>query len=281
MTKIPVILLNYNSVQDCRKCIGFLKRQEGVELEIIIVDNCSKREGEQETLKQLMEESGCTFIAATENRGYNAGNNIGLRYAAEKGYKYAVIANPDMEFPQSDYFKCLVRVMEKDNNVAIVGSDIRDAEGLQQNPLELVSFWDEFLWPISMIKFKLSGKSLATQQKQLEKGYCNVVSGSCLLVRVDFIKGIGYFDENVFLYCEEAILSNQVKKANKKIYYLPDAVAIHRHIKNEKGNPYKRLILLCNSRDYKNKYHSNYNHFQIALLHFSNVIRRFYLRFKM
>lgn len=26
--------------------------------------------------------------------------NIGLRYAANKGYEYALIANPDMEFPQ-------------------------------------------------------------------------------------------------------------------------------------------------------------------------------------
>ena len=42
--KVPVILLNYNSSADCRKCVADLKRQEGVELEIIIVDNCSRKE---------------------------------------------------------------------------------------------------------------------------------------------------------------------------------------------------------------------------------------------
>ena len=47
MMKIPVILLNYNSSGDCRKCVSFLKRQEGVETEIVIVDNCSPQEGEQ------------------------------------------------------------------------------------------------------------------------------------------------------------------------------------------------------------------------------------------
>ena len=82
--KIPVILLNYNSSADCCKCVADLKRQEGVELEIISVDNCSRKE-DASAVEQLAAEQGCTFIAAKENRGYNAGNNIGLRYAANKG----------------------------------------------------------------------------------------------------------------------------------------------------------------------------------------------------
>ena len=84
MMKVPVILLNYNSSADCRKCVADLKQQEGVELEIIIVDNCSRKE-DASAVEQLAAEQGCTFIAAKENRGYNAGNNIGLRYAANKG----------------------------------------------------------------------------------------------------------------------------------------------------------------------------------------------------
>ena len=100
--KIATIILNYNSSADCRKCIGFLKAQQGVELEIVVVDNCS-RDDERKAVETLCKEQGCTFIANNENKGYNAGNNVGLRYAAEKGYEYALIANPDMEFPQTDY----------------------------------------------------------------------------------------------------------------------------------------------------------------------------------
>ena len=98
--KISIIILNYNSSSDCRECVADLKRQEGVELDIVIVDNCSPREGEQDAIRQLCANDGCTFIQAKDNRGYNAGNNIGLRYAADRGYKYALIANPDMRFPQ-------------------------------------------------------------------------------------------------------------------------------------------------------------------------------------
>lgn len=42
--KVAVIVLNYNSSADRCKCVTGLKRQEGVELEIIIVDNCSRKE---------------------------------------------------------------------------------------------------------------------------------------------------------------------------------------------------------------------------------------------
>ena len=80
--KVAVIVLNYKSSADCCKRVADLKRQEGVELEIIIVDNCSRKE-DASAVEQLAAEQGCTFIAAAENRGYNAGNSFGLRYTIE------------------------------------------------------------------------------------------------------------------------------------------------------------------------------------------------------
>ncbi len=279
--KIPIIILNYNSYNGCRKCINDLRQQEGVETEIIVVDNCSPKEGEQQAVQFLCEEQGCIFIQAHENRGYNAGNNIGLRYAAEQGHKYALIANPDMEFPQRDYLRKIIEKADSDNNIAILGTDIRTADGRCQNPLNFVSFWDELLWPIGIIKSKCSQKALLTVLDSNKSRYCPVISGCCLLVRIEFVRDIGFFDENVFLYCEEAILAHQVIQKGRKVFYDADAMALHQHIKSEKGNPYKRLITLCHSRNYKNKYHSDYNPIQIKLLYWSNCIQRFYLNLRM
>ena len=60
--KVAVIILNYNSSADCCKCVVDLKRQEGVEREIIIVDNCSRTE-DALAVEKLDAEQGCTFIA--------------------------------------------------------------------------------------------------------------------------------------------------------------------------------------------------------------------------
>lgn len=273
--RLPVIILNYNTSHDCRKCVEFLRHQKGVEIEIVIADNCSRPEDVAE-LQKLSATEGCTLIENHENRGYNAGNNIGLRYAVEKGYKYALIANPDMEFPHPDYVARLVETMNQDPDIVVAGSDIVDADGLHQNPLDFVSFGSELLWPIEMLRNKSTRALEHTQNR-----YCNVLMGCCLMVRMSFMKEIGFFDEGVFLYCEEAIFAHQVKQHGKKIYYLADTFAIHRHIKSEKGNPYKRLITLCNSRDYKNSHHSDYNGIQTALLYYSNCIRRWFLKLKL
>jgi hypothetical protein len=247
--KIAIIILNYNSSSDCRKCIGFLKKQEGIEMEIVVVDNCSPKEGESSAIRLLCEESECTFIPAKENRGYNAGNNIGLRYAAEQGYKYALIANPDMEFPQTEYLKKMVDAMETDEDIVVCGSDIVGVNGVHQNPLKRDGDWrSSFGW----IRDCIDRDQLSERLKDdfSVSHYCDKVGGCCLFVRMNFIKNIGFFDENVFLYCEEAILSRQVENKKKKIFYLADATAVHRHIKSEKGNPIPRFKAWMESRLY-------------------------------
>ena len=47
------------------------------------------------------------------------GNNVGLRYAAEKGYDFALIANPDMEFPQTNYLSNLLVQMQSDDDIVV------------------------------------------------------------------------------------------------------------------------------------------------------------------
>lgn len=254
--KIAIIILNYNSSNDCQKCVSFLKRQEGIDTEIIIVDNASPRKGEREVTKKLCKEQNCTFIAAKENQGYNAGNNIGLRYASSKSYKYALIANPDMEFPQVNYLRLMTNTMETMKDVVVMGNDIVSPEGLHQNPMKKDGNWrNSFLW-IKVLHHKAVNNYDFIDNYQ-ESHYCSKVGGCCLLLRMNFIKKIGFFDENVFLYCEEAILSKQVEQAHKKMYYLANVQALHRHINSQKGDPIPRFKSWIKSRLYFER-HYNY-----------------------
>ena len=272
--KVPVILLNYNSSADCTKCVSDLKRQEGVELEIIIVDNCS-REDDALAVEQLAKAEGCTFIAAKENRGYNAGNNIGLRYAAEKGYEYALIANPDMEFPQKDYIAQLVNVMEQKPDVAVCGSNIVTTEGQRQNPKRYTTYSEELLWPINGLYNLLFRKSFI---QDVSNQYCEMLMGSCIFVRTKFIERIGYFDENVFLYCEEPILGKQVKTANMKMFYLDDATAVPAHVASEKGSFVRRHDIYWKSRWYYLKNYSGFSSPLLALMYISKMIHYLFKR---
>ena len=203
--RIAVIILNYNSSDDCRKCVSFLKRQKGVELELVLVDNCSP---DGDKVEALCREQGCTFIASPENRGYNAGNNIGLRYAAEKGYQYALIANPDMEFPHPDYVKRLVEVMAQDEEIAIVGSDIITPEGIHQNPKirKNLNWRNSFDWVQSLFpKSKTHSNTPEWVINPQFSQFCTCLNGCCFLIRMSFLKDINFLDEDTFLYGEDPI----------------------------------------------------------------------------
>ena len=248
--KIAIIILNYNSCADCRKCIGYLKAQQGIELEIVVVDNCSC-EDDRKAVELLCKEQGCTFIANNENRGYNAGNNVGLRYAAEKGYEFALIANPDMEFPQTDYLANLLAKMQEDEDIVVCSSDIIGADGIHQSPMCKDGNWrSSFGWVKDIIRRNNKSDAYDFIDNYKDSHYCHKVSGCCFMIRTSFLKEINFFDEKVFLYCEEAILSRQVEIAGKRMYYLATAQAVHRHVKSEKGDPVKRFKAWGKSRCY-------------------------------
>ena len=236
--KIAIIILNYNSSADCRKCIGYLKAQQNIEQEIIVVDNCS-REDDRSAVEQFCKEQGCTFIANSENKGYNAGNTIGLSYAAEKGYEYALIANPDMEFPQIDYLATLLAQMQTNEDIVVCGSDIVTPKGVHQNPKKrgTDNLRGYFSWITDIFKRnkKRNDNPEWIEDPAVSK-YCRCLNGCCFLIRMNFIERIGFFDENTFLYGEEPILGSQVEEYGKKMYYTANTFAVHAHLKSKEGS---------------------------------------------
>lgn len=237
-------------------------------VEIIVVDNCSSKEDPAD-LEHFCAENGCTFLYSQLNKGYNAGNNIGLRYAAEKGYDFAMICNPDMEFPDQSYLLKMTEMIVQKTDVVVIASDILHIEQYHQNPMmadgswttSLLDFWRSF-FPIRREK----GPSYIDHYETSH--YCSKVSGCCFMIRLDFVREIGFFDEYPFLYCEESILSYQVKRAGMKMYYIADIQAIHNHIKKAKGDPRKGFLHWRRSRAHVIRKYSSASQFgkQIELL---------------
>ena len=237
------------------KCIEFLQKQKlNEELHVIVVDNNSNEE-----LGIRNEELGMRsdIIYAEENRGYSAGNNIGLRRATEIGAKYALVINPDMELVDVNYLAKLVEVMERDEDIVVAATDIVTPEGIHQNPMLPDGDWHSaFGWVKEIFSRKKPVDTYSFIGNYKENHECAKVSGCCLMLRMSFVEEIGYFDEYPFLYCEEAILARQVEMAGKKMYYLADTQAVHRHIKSEKGDPVKRFKHWQRSRIYFYKRYS-------------------------
>lgn len=276
LKKVATIILNYNTSEDCQKCISYIKQQQEIEATIIVIDNCSSKE-EFEKLSKLCADSDITIIRSNENRGYSAGNNIGLRYAAERGFEYVMILNPDVELFQHDYLEKMVAKMESDNKIAVLGTDIESVKGNHQNPLREIGFWEELCWFYELLP-NIRSKGMLYATGYNISGYCEKLSGCCFLIRMSFAQQIFFLDECVFLYCEEPILAKQVQKSGMKLYYMSNLQAFHNHKKSEKGNPVNRMRLFAESRHYYLKTYSGYSPFSVSLLRFSRLSQLFLYR---
>lgn len=251
MEQIAAIILNYNSSLDCDKCISDLKNQKSP-IDIIVVDNNSNQE-DLNNLISICREHSVKLIQCQENRGYNAGNNIGLKDAYLRGYKYALISNPDMQYPDKDFIKNLLIKITEDPEIVAIGGNIQGLNREFQNPMKRDGDWrSSFNWIKDILHSFSKSKtpSIEADSFYTESHYCDKLMGSSLIVDLGYLNFIGFFDENVFLYCEEAIFSRTVERDNKKMYYCANTHCIHAHKPSEKGEPVKRYKAWRKSRLY-------------------------------
>ncbi len=243
---IGVVILNYNSTSDTIKCMDFLLRQEGVVLDIIVIDNQSASLEDVNSLRNTCESRGIRFQRALHNNGYNAGNNIGIRMALDSGCDAVMIANPDMEFPDTQYVATLYRELMARPECAAISGAIMGPDGRYQTPMKRDGSWTQsFSWLKTAVlrsRRKTVGAGYADFiEDPLKAHHCAKLSGCCLMLSSVYLSEHGLFDENVFLYCEESILSRQVESAGYQMYYIPYVRAVHRHVSGEKGDPRPRF----------------------------------------
>lgn len=261
MDKVTAIILNYNSSQDCEKCVSFLMKQDYENLSIILVDNASTDTKELGILEEISKKNNIKLISSKNNGGFSAGNNIGLKEAVSEGCEWALIINPDVELRDSCYISYVMEQISNFEEAAVVGTNIVMPSGMKQNPMRELHAWEEILWPVEMIKQKLG---LWDGYRSEDKtGYCEKVSGCCFFVSREYLEKAGYLDENVFMYCEEPILAKNVAKMGYKELYIREVTANHEHYSHQKaGNSAIKMQLFLKSRIYYIQNYSSYNWLQ-------------------
>lgn len=289
---VATVVLNYNSHADLLVSVPQLAGQQGVEHTLIIVDNASRVESVAKISEWLAEwrhdavtgtqaeieawvkshpeearqRGRVYFILSGENRGYSAGNNIGILLADSLGADAVLIANPDMRIEDPHYLSGLTKHLFADERNYVAASRILGADGTDQNPLRESIFWEELFWPAE----KLFGPNRYVLHVVGETPISvPKVLGCCMLLRMSFLNSTNQLDDRVFLYSEEAILSAKVKRAHGKIIFAPRLSATHAHLATEKGNPSRRMSIFIQSRLYYLYKYSGYSKWKLAMLNIS------------
>lgn len=217
---VYIIVLNYKNLADTVACLASLRKITYNKYRIVVVDNDS-RDGSYESLKER--ETDCCILQSGENRGYAAGNNIGIRYALEHGADYVCILNNDVE-AEPDFLTKLVRYMESAPDVGMTGPVVY--EFAERDRIQSAGF--SICVGRGNTEPLLQGKTKTALNREKTAEFCDGLSGTCLLVKREVLEKAGLIPETYFLFFEEMEWCLHIRKNGYKLATVLTAAVYHK-----------------------------------------------------
>jgi GT2 family glycosyltransferase len=205
-----VVVLSWNRADTTLECLESVDRSDYGTFRVVVVDNAS----DDDTVPRIRARFPRTAIVQNQsNLGYAEGNNVGIRYALERGADFVLVLNDDV-FVEPGTLGHMVSAAAR--GVAAVGCKVR----LSDEP--------DRLWAAG------NHGAFTTEPHPKDDGRfdapCDLdyAVGCCLLLRASVLKDIGLFDPAYFLEFEEADWCYRAREAGHRVVYQPRAVVYHK-----------------------------------------------------
>ncbi|HEX6226686.1 MAG TPA: glycosyltransferase family 2 protein [Chryseolinea sp.] len=213
-----------------------------VHSKLYIVDNSPTDE-----LKALVKDPRIIYRFNNKNVGFGAAHNTILRQILDET-KYHIILNPDVYFDESTIGE-LYGFMEKHSEIGQVMPKVLYPDGRLQPLCKLLPT------PQTLIKRRFLNFYTTSLEKENYRyelrfsGYDKIMdvpflSGCFMFLRTEALKQTGLFDEQFFLYTEDADLSRRIHKLYRTVYY-PQVTIYHYH---QRGSYRNFWLMWCNIR---------------------------------
>jgi GT2 family glycosyltransferase len=208
---IAVIVLNWNNHKMTAECIRSVLATGAANFEIIVVDNGSS-DGSAQMLPREFPQ--ITVLPQETNLGFEAGCNVGVRYAVAKGTEYVLLLNNDT-FVARDFLSEMLAVIESDPRIGAVCPKIYFAH----SPDKLWYAGADFsLW---------TGTIRHRGWKEIDRGQfdnCQEITratGCAMLVRCSALCDVGLLDEQFWAYAEDLDWSLRFLEQGYRLMYAP------------------------------------------------------------
>ena len=208
------VILNYNSQEFtnalCRQLLGV----SSPHILVIVVDNDSP--GGFQAASDIENDSRFLLCKSRINGGYGRGNNLGIDLLLSKGVDQIVLLNPDVRIDSPvEFIQCANENFECYEFV-VMGCDV-DGVSPYYSQLGLFSL----LFPFGYRFFERFGKRQRNLQNSFGLVQVGRVHGCGLLLRGKRFRELGLFDEEIFLYCEEYVISLVLNRLGCDLYIDP------------------------------------------------------------
>lgn len=214
--KVSIIILNWNGKKDTVECLESLKEITYPNYDILLVDNGST-DGSVEYFREKYYEM--EIIENKENLGFAEGNNVAIRKTVEREPDYILLLNNDT-IVDPNFLTELVRVLEADSNIGIVGPTVYyyyERDHIQSAGVKIC--WNKGETIHLMNKNEIKHSKIRDVDS---------IMGCSLLAKCEIFKKIGYFNKDYFAYWEETDWCVRAKKIGYRIVHVPSSKIWHK-----------------------------------------------------
>lgn len=221
---LSLIIVNHNTCQLLRECLFSLQRgNEGVHFEIIVVDNGSSDESPEMVAQQFPH---VILIRNERNEGFAKPNNQGLKIARGR---YLMLLNSDT-IVRPRALETLVRFMDEHPEDGASGPRLLYPDGrLQPSCRNFPSLWRHFCDMTGLETFfprSIFG-NFETRFHYDHDEEVDQPMGAALLVRRQAFQEVGYLDERLKIYYNDADWCLRIRQAGWRISFVHDSEVIH------------------------------------------------------
>ncbi len=249
---IYAILVNWNGKDDTLVCLESLKKvkiPKNVELSVIVVDNGSSNDSVAVISKK---HPWVTLIPTGKNLGFTGGNNVGFRYAIDKGAQYVWMLNNDTYVDPN----VLSFLSVFDNpSIGAVGSKIYFAAGHEfHHDRYKESERGNVLWYAGGLVDWNNMYASHRGVDEIDHGQYDTmedtpfITGCSFVMRTDVMEAVGMLDETYYLYLEDLDLSLRIQRAGYRTVYAPSSILWHVNAgsSGRPGNPVHEYYITRN-----------------------------------
>lgn len=292
--KVSIVILNYKNWQDTIECLASVFDITYRPYCVVVVDNDSQngsldeiekwlvarriqslRLTQQQSEQNDLNGNQVVLIQSASNRGYSAGNNIGIRWAIRTGERYVLILNNDTIVNKS-FLEPLTEFLNDNSNAAMVGPKIFNLDGnidinCARRKLEL----GDYIFRLGICGKLFTGKYWLRRHCYTGEydfsapRQVDVIAGACMLIRSMVLQQIGLLDEKSFLFLEEFILSEQLRRIGMQTYIVPSSTILHKSgqsIEKQNGTAMRKIEI--KSLNYYMKEYQKYSLLKRGLIIF-------------
>jgi len=236
---VSVVVINWNGRDYLRACLASLACQEAVDFEVIVVDNGSGDGSLEMVRSEFIPRPGfrIQLIANDVNRGFCAANNQG--FAAARG-RFIAILNNDTEVAPG-FLAALRRAFDQAPDIGMAAAKVI----VYEDPRRIDKV-GHLIYPDGQNRGRGTGEIDRGQYDSIEE--CLWPDGCAAMYRAAMLKEIGGFDEDLFIFGDDAELGLRGRIAGWRCLYMPDAVVRHHRGGAMKTGSTGRIFLIERNR---------------------------------